>query len=116
MHLLSIKRPVECETACPGGTRHRAPLHIPGTHRTSESEFSGKTESWASGFEPRGRVRAEAEEEAEEEEESVRRRRAGGSAEDEAAAGRSRRGGGRRAVAAVAAPGSGGRARAHVSR
>lgn len=45
------------------------------------------------------------------------RRRAGGSAEDEAAAGRSRRGGGRRAVAAaVAAPGPGGRARAHGER
>lgn len=44
------------------------------------------------------------------------RRRAGGSAEDEAAAGRSRRGGGRRAVAAGAAPGPGGRARAHGER
>lgn len=53
---------------------------------------------------------------AEEESESVGGRRAGGSAENEAAAGRSRRGGGRRAVAATAAPGPGGRARAHVSR
>lgn len=49
-------------------------------------------------------------------EESVGGRRAGGSAEDEAAAGRSRRGGGRRAVAATAAPGPGGRARAHGER
>lgn len=65
---------------------------------------------------PRGCESAAAAAAAAAEEESVGGRRAGGSAEDEAAAVCSRRGGGRRAVAATAAPGPGGRARAHGER